>query len=936
MDFRILGPLAVDDLALGGARQRAVLAVLLVHANEAVSADRLVGALWGEDAPPTAVKSLQVAVSRLRRELGAGDVVETTASGYRVRVGPGELDLDRFEGAAAAGRESLAAAVPARAAEQLREALDEWRGPALADLAALPFAAAEIARLEEQRLEVLEARVEADLAVGRHAELVGELRALVAEHPWRERLHAHLMLALYRTGRQADALDAYAAARAALVEQLGIEPGPELRSRQAAILAHDPALAPPGTARATALPRPPDLFGREADLARVCDQVRSARLVTLVGPGGVGKTSLALAAAHQLQGEFADGATFAALAAIADSGELEGAIARALAVPQEAALRTFLADRELLLVLDNFEQLVVGAPLVAELLADAPRLTALVTSREATRLGAERVYPVAPLAGDDAVELFADRVRAHKPDFGLDDAAADVRAICERLDGLPLAVELAAARVGLLSPAELAARLDHALPLLAGGPRDAPERQQTLRATIDWSYGLLTEAEREAFARFAVFAGGATVQAAEEVTGGSLDTLQSLVAKQLLRRSEDRLVMLALVREYALERLADDDPVHDRLAAWCIAVAESEAPRMPNFPEVRKRLDSDLPNAVAALRTALARGTNDTAADLAIAWGTYWRETGRRSDEIHWVDTALERTTDARRLARLRLTRAALITVRAGPQFRADLEEALEYFRSAGDAAGIAACLGHLAFGNVWLEEYETASRLADEAVRFAEQTGDDDVLSRALLVQAIVGQGYDDMASRARRALVLLRALGDVNEIARLCSTTGFVAISERRESEALAWLEEGVQAARTTSSEELPFVLGNAGLAKALLGDLDDAEAALVESIALHVWSADAPLIDEPLLALAAVHAQRGDLERAALLAAVAESHQSEGRHEDELRVWRRLNDEFLAPVQEQLGPDAWERARQRGAVVSLRGVLDVIQRRESVAAS
>jgi predicted ATPase/DNA-binding SARP family transcriptional activator len=929
VDFRILGPLVVNEVPLGGPRQRGVLALLLLHANESVSAERLVLGLWGEEAPPSGLKSLQVAVSRLRRELGAADVVETTASGYRIHVGPGELDLDRFEGAAAAGRESLAAAVPARAAEQLREALDEWRGPALADVAGVPFAAAEIARLEEQRLEVLEARVEADLAVGRHAELVGELRALVAEHPWRERLHAHLMLALYRTGRQADALDAYAAARAALVEQLGIEPGPELRSRQAAILAHDPALAPPGTARATALPRPPDLFGREADLARVCDQVRSARLVTLVGPGGVGKTSLALAAAHRLQVEFADGARFVRLAAVADPGELEGAIERALAVPEDR-LRRYLADRELLLVLDNFEQLVTGAPLVGELLADAPRLTVLVTSREATRLAAERVFALEPLAGEDAVDLFADRVRAREPDFEPDESVPE---ICERLDGLPLAVELAAARIGLLSAAELAVRLDHALPVLTGGARDAPERQQTLRATIDWSYELLDAAEREAFARFAVFAGGATVAAAEAITGAGLDTLQSLADKQLLRRRGQRLTMLALVREYALERLAPEDGVHGRLAAWCIALAESEVPRAADSAEARASLDAELPNAIAAMRWALASGADETAADLVIAWGQYWFGTDRRADGRAWTAAALERAVDPDRQARLLLTRGLLTGVRQRESFQADLEAALTHFRAADDVVAVAECLGQLAFAHAWVDEYEVGVRLADEAVHFAERSGDDRALARALQNRALVSEDFDAMAAAARPALAVLRKGGHLHDVSGLCSTTGFVAVAERRDREAIPWLEEAIEAARASSSRELSVALGNLGLAKLFLGDLDGAETVLVEALVSRSWSVTDPRVDETVLTLGAVYALRGDLDRAAVLAGMAAANPTPGRHADEERVMQRLNDELLDPARARATTAAWEEAAARGAAMNLRDVVELVQQREPV---
>jgi DNA-binding SARP family transcriptional activator len=243
MEFRILGSLEVraDDgpVALGGAKLRAVLAVLLLHANEPVSAERLAVALWGEDAPGGAIKTIHVHVSRLRRALGEVDVLVTTSAGYQLRVAPGELDAERFEQLADEGRRALSDDRPEHAARVLHEALSLWRGPALADFAFETFAQAEIQRLEEGRLAALEARVEADLAVGRHAELVGELQQLVAAHPLRERLHGQLMLSLYRTGRQAEALQAYRDARNVLVEQLGIEPGPELRALERTILAQD-------------------------------------------------------------------------------------------------------------------------------------------------------------------------------------------------------------------------------------------------------------------------------------------------------------------------------------------------------------------------------------------------------------------------------------------------------------------------------------------------------------------------------------------------------------------------------------------------------------------------------------------------------------------------------------------------------------------------
>jgi DNA-binding SARP family transcriptional activator len=319
LEFGILGPLEVRadsrPVALGGARPRAVFAVLALHANQPVSAERLALALWGEDAPPSAVKTVQVYVA-LRKALEDPDALVTTPAGYCLRVRPGELDAERFERMVADGREALAAGRAEQAAAALRAALELWRGPPLAELASAPFAPAEIARLEEQQLAALEVRVEADLAAGRHAELIGELQQLTREHPWRERLHAQLMVALYRSGRQADALEAYRHAREVLVERAGTEPGAELRELQAAILAQRPDLMPSATAEGVAAPRDAwlpvahtTLYGRDDDVARlhVLLVAPAARVITLVGPGGVGKTRLAIAAAAAVAEGFPDG-----------------------------------------------------------------------------------------------------------------------------------------------------------------------------------------------------------------------------------------------------------------------------------------------------------------------------------------------------------------------------------------------------------------------------------------------------------------------------------------------------------------------------------------------------------------------------------------------------------------------------------------------------
>ena len=652
VEFGILGPLEVRAagraVPLGGSKPRALLALLLLHPNEPVSADALAVALWGEEAPARSTKTVHVHVSRLRKALGDPDALTTTPAGYRLHVRPHELDAERFRRLVDDGRGALAADEPEHAGALLREALALWRGPPLADLAFAPFAQGAIAALQEERLVALETRLEAELRAGRHAELVPELQRLVAEHPLRERLHGRLMLALYRAGRQADALEAYRHARATLVEQLGLEPGVELRELERAVLAQDPDLAVPAPSgaepaapplvRIPAAPTP--TVGRDADIAYLCAAVRDpdARLTTVVGPGGVGKTRLAAEAARAIGHEFQDGARFVSLAAVGADEHVASTICRELDVPLVAgepvdrALVAHLRDHELLLVLDNFEHVLEAAPLVADLVAGAPRVSVLATSREPLRLRAERLMHLDPLvvpadgsnggaaAGPPApaVALFVAVAQARDPGFALTDRnATALLEVCRRLDGLPLAIELAAGRVDMLSVSELAGRLREGLDALGAGPRDAPARQRTLTATLEWSWSLLSPDERRAFAGLAVFAGGATLDAAEAVTGAPLHVLEALVAKNLVlaRPAEDgshRLDMLETVREFARARLAEDAgarKVHELHCDYCVGLAERTRGELERSapPALVAELDAELNNFRAALTWALER-----------------------------------------------------------------------------------------------------------------------------------------------------------------------------------------------------------------------------------------------------------------------------------------------------------------------------------------
>ena len=630
MQYRLLGPLEVREgdrsLPLGGAKQRALLALLVLNANRVVPRERLIDELWGDEPPETAVASVQVYVSRLRKLLPPESLV-TRSPGYVLVVEPEAIDLARFEHLLSEGREALSGDDPTRASKVLREALALWRGPALSEFAE-SFARIEGARLEDLRLAALEERVEADLASGRHGELAGELESLIAVSPHRERLRRQLMLALYGSGRQAEALQAYRQARAAL-DELGLEPGEELRQLEKQILTQDAVLAP--TSQKTNLPAAPTpLVGRMREVREVLELVRMNPLVTLTGAGGSGKTTLALRAARELVGDFADGVWFVPLAALTDPALVESTIAQVLGARGE--LNEFLRGRQLLLLVDNLEQL----------LPDAARIVArletkvLATSRERLNIKEEQEYPVPTLPLDDAVRLFTQRARRLEPRFEPDEHVPEV---ARRLDGLPLALELAAARVRALTPQQIVERLGHSLELLTGGARDAPERQRTLRATLEWSYQLLDREEQALFARLAVFAGGCTLEAAEQVAHAELDVLQSLVDKNLLRHGEERFWMLETIRELALEKLElleDAERLRHRHAEYLLDFIPAYAGT--DDAALTPRWSAETDNVRAAFAWALQARQADLALKLA---GRYALSRITTRERVSWLDAAL-------------------------------------------------------------------------------------------------------------------------------------------------------------------------------------------------------------------------------------------------------------------------------------------------------
>ena len=449
------------------------------------------------------------------------------------------------------------------------------------------------------------------------------------------------MIALYRAGRQVEALDVFRQARDGLIDELGLEPGADLRAVELAILRQDPGLAPqPAQQESVTLMVPTaltSLVGRDGDLRYLRDLVlrTDIRLVTLVGAGGSGKTRLALALASEAQPFFANGVTVVELSALKEPALVLPAIAQALGVgelpdePLAQTLAAWAADRELLLVVDNFEQVADAGLDLLRLIEAAPRLTVLVTSRRVLHLSGEHVFPVEPLAEEDAADLFVARAVALNPRSPFDAADPDVREICRRLDGLPLAIELAASRTHTLSPNQLLERLGERLTLLTGGPRDLPARQQTLRDTLDWSAGLLSPGEREMLARLSVFPNDASLEAATDVTSGDLDTLEGLVTNSMVQRvsvtDRPRFRMLETVREYALELLADDrQSVADGHARYFLQLVEAADLRGSEQGRWLDVLDEEQDNLRAALDHAHLAEDAETELRLVVALWRYW------------------------------------------------------------------------------------------------------------------------------------------------------------------------------------------------------------------------------------------------------------------------------------------------------------------------
>src|SRR5262245_4576769 len=907
----LLGPVEVVS-ATGGlagvARPmlRVLVALLGVAGGRVVPDEALVDGLWGEEGSRERGQNLHTHVSALRRLLAAGQPghdgarVVRSGGGYRPVAAEAEVDAGLFRSLARRGREAARAGEVTSAAELFGQALGLWRGAALADVVGLcPRLVGDAASLEELRAGVVEERAECDLALGRHAEVAAGAPGLAAAFPLRERLAGQLMVALYRCGRRGEALAVFDITRRVLARELGLDPGPDLAGLQAKVLADDPSLAPPspvahGIRSAVAVSMVPrelltnlpaqvsSFIGREAELAEVRHLVTTCRLVTLTGSGGVGKTRLGLQAVAGLAEGIGEGGWFADLAPLGDPDLVAATVAHALGIredpgrPFTGTLIDAVGQRRLLLVLDNCEHVIGACAKLADaLLRGCQNLALLATSREPLGIDGERVYRVPSLGvsaegadagaiwASEAVRLLADRAAAQGARLADDNPAAEMaRRICRRLDGIPLAIELAAARLRVMSAAELEARLDERFALLTGGSRAAMPRQQTLGAMVDWSWELLTPGKQAVVARLSVFAGGFALAAAEAVAadqavppGEVAGYVGALVDKSLVQfggtgSGPGRYRLLDTVRHYAAGQLGALGPaVADsaRIAHrdYYLALAEAAAPQRvgPDQAAWLDRLDTELGNLRAAIAVSTTQLDLEPGLRLAVSLRVYWAVRGHAAEGAEALQALLDvpaakQATLPR--ARALATAADLLNRTGGYAIASNYcEEGLAIARTLGDESLVANLLYEQAWVILRQGQYSAALPLIESGLSLAYRLGQPHLTARLLSARSHVTYAVGDHAATARDAaesLRLYRQAGDRLQVGWTLGNLGIYALSAGDLDAARRHLHEALDIARRLNARShIVYGTFNLGLAEYLGSSPGAAEALFTESLEL-----------------------------------------------------------------------------------------------------
>lgn len=870
-----------------GGLGRLAFAYLVVHRGRPVPREELAEVLWGDRLPRTWDTSLRVIMSRLRTWLETAGLDRsealTSALGcYQLHLPAAtEIDVEEAADALVRARAALEGADPAAARAEAERAV-RLAGRGFLPGGAGPWVERQQAAWEDLGTRALETLAEAALAAGDAGAALAAADQAVARQPIRESAHLLRIRAHAAAGNRGEALRAYEGLRQVLADELGVPPSPLAEAAYLALLRDGgPAPVPPGPVRLPAALS--SLVGRDADVEGITARLLTSRLVSLVATAGLGKTRLALEVARRTGPSFTDGATFVSLAEVLDARAVAGRALEALGEAEEptrapeAALAEVVADRHLLLVLDNCEHVVdAAAALVARLLQAAPRLTVLATSREPLGVPGEQVWRVPPLSPADAERLFVERASAGGGVVGPD---ASVATVCRRLDGIPLAIELAAARAGTLPPAEIAARLDDRFQLLTGGARTSPERHRSLAAAIDWTYDALPAGEQHLLQRLSRFAGPFSLDAVEAVAhdgdgagAGAVDTLGALVARSLVQVVGDgRYRLLETIRSYAAgkrDASGDGEDSRLRLVAWAADLAERAEARLsgPEQAVWLDRLESDHANLLGAL--AVGGGSVD-GLRLAAALGRFWEMRGRLHEGRDRLRAVLaEAPDDAPLLLRARAENAAaLLAQRQGDYAAAAsrLQQSLSLRRRAGDRLGVAVALHGL--GNLAALEHDTAAarRLYQESLVVAGELGDAAVAAAAHDNLGWVAHAEGDFA-RARRsyeqALALHRQAGDEHGAALVLGHLGDLAYQQGDYAQAASRHEEslvirtalGDRAGRADSLATLGHLAMDGGA-------LAQARALLGESLAIRRELGDRAGLPDALISLADLALLTGD---------------------------------------------------------------------------